>query len=124
MRKSARNTLAAAGALAMALGSFTIAPQAAYADGASAADQGKAIAFNRKKGNCLACHKMAGGSLEGNIGPALVNMADRYPDKKMLRDQIWDATSFNPNTIMPPFGKHRILSEEELNKVVEFVYTL
>ena len=123
MRKSARNTLAVAGALAMALGSFTIAPQAAHAEGASAVDEGKAIALNSKKGNCLACHKMEGGSLEGNIGPALVNMAGRYPDKKELRDQIWDATAVNPNTIMPPYGKYKILTEKELDKVVEFIYT-
>ncbi|HHH47788.1 MAG TPA: sulfur oxidation c-type cytochrome SoxX [Gammaproteobacteria bacterium] len=123
MRKPASSTLAAAGALAIMLGSLAIAPQAALAEGASVVEEGKAIAFNRKKGNCLACHKMKGGTLEGNIGPALVNMAERYPDKKDLRDQIWDATRVNPNTIMPPYGKYRILTEEELDKVVEFIYT-
>lgn len=124
MRKPARNTLALAGALAMTFGSLAIAPQAAQADGASTVDEGKTIAFNRKKGNCLACHKINGGSLEGNIGPALVNMADKYPVKADLRAQIWDATQVNPNTIMPPFGKHKILTEKELDKVVEFIYTL
>ena len=67
---------------------------------------------------------MAGGSQEGNIGPALVNMKARYPDKAKLRAQISDATTTNPNTIMPPYGKHKILSKSELDKVVEFVYTL
>ena len=125
MRKSASTTLAAAGALALTLGSLAGVPQVAQADkGASVIEEGKAIAFNRKKGNCLACHKIAGGTLPGNIGPALVNMADRYPDKKELRAQIWDATKVNPNTIMPPYGKYKILTEEELDKVVEFIYTL
>ncbi len=123
MRKSASSTLAAAGALTLMLGSLAIAPQAALAAGASVVEEGKAIAFNRKKGNCLACHKMKDGTLEGNIGPALVNMADRYPDKKDLRAQIWDATQVNPNTIMPPYGKYKILTEEEIDKVVEFIYT-
>ncbi len=123
MRKSASNTLAAAGTLALMLGSLAIAPQVALAEGASVVEEGKVIAFNRKKGNCLACHKMKDGTLEGNIGPALVNMAERYPDKKDLRDQIWDATKVNPYTIMPPYGKHKILTEEELDKVVEFIYT-
>ncbi len=123
MRKSASSTLAAAGTLALILGSLAIAPQAALAEGASVVEEGKAIAFNRKKGNCLACHKMKGGTLEGNIGPALVNMAERYPDKKDLRAQIWDATQVNPYTIMPPYGKYKILTEEELDKVVEFIYT-
>jgi len=125
MRKSARKSLAAAGALALAVGSLaTIAPENATAAEASVIEEGKKIAFNRKKGNCLACHKIAGGSLAGNIGPALINMKARYPDKKKLRAQIWDATANSPNTIMPPFGKHKILSETEIDKVVEFIYTL
>ncbi len=124
MRKSAKRSLAAMGALALAMGSLTVTPKPVTAAEASATDEGKKIAFNRKKGNCLACHKIAGGSLEGNIGPALVNIKARYPDKKKLRAQIWDATAENPNTIMPPFGKHRIISEAELDKVVEFIYSL
>jgi sulfur-oxidizing protein SoxX len=124
MRKSARSTLAAAGALAIAMGSLSLTPSVASAEGASAIEEGKTIAFHRKKGNCLGCHKMAGGSQEGNIGPALINMKARYPDKAKLRAQIFDATVNNPNTIMPPYGKHKILTKSELDKVVEFVYTL
>jgi len=124
MRKTARSTLAAAGALVIALGGLSLAPSTASAAGASAIEEGKKIAFHRKKGNCLACHKIAGGSLEGNIGPALVNMKARYPDKAKLRSQIFDATVANPNTIMPPFGKHKIISESELDKIVEFIYSL
>ncbi len=124
MRKTARSTLAAAGALIIAMGSLSLTPSIANAAGASAIEEGKKIAFHRKKGNCLACHKIAGGSLEGNIGPALVNMKARYPDKAKLRSQIFDATVANPNTIMPPFGKHKIISKSELDKVVEFIYSL
>lgn len=124
MRKTARTTLAAAGALAIAMGSLSLTPSTASAAGASAIEEGKTISFNRKKGNCLACHKMAGGSFEGNIGPALINMKARYPKKATLRAQIADPTVGNPNTIMPPYGKHKILTKSELDKVVEFVYTL
>jgi sulfur-oxidizing protein SoxX len=122
MRKSAKSTLAIAGTLALVLGGFSVAPGIASA--ASAADDGKKIAFHKKKGNCLACHKIAGGKVPGNVGPALVNMKARFPDKKKLRAQIWDATARNPNTIMPPFGRHKILSDKEIDKVVEFVLTL
>jgi sulfur-oxidizing protein SoxX len=94
------------------------------AEAASAVEQGKEIAFDRKKGNCLACHQIEGGELPGNIGPPLVAMKARYPDKSKLRAQIWDATRINPNSVMPPFGRHRILSESEVDKVVEFIYTL
>lgn len=88
------------------------------------AEDGKKIAFHRKKGNCLACHAIKGGKLPGNIGPPLVNMKQRFPDKAKLKAQIWDATINNPNSIMPPFGKHEILSGKELDKVVEFIYSL
>ena len=122
MRKSAKSTLAIAGTLALVMGGFSVAPGIASA--ASAADEGKKIAFHKKKGNCLACHKMAGGKVPGNVGPALVNMKAPFPDKKKLRYQIWDATVSNPRTMMPPFGRHKILSEKEIDKVVEFVLTL
>ncbi len=122
MRKSARSTLALAGTLALVMGGFSVTPGVASA--ASAVDEGKKIAFHKKKGNCLACHKIVGGKAAGNVGPALVNMKARFPDKKKLRAQIWDATARNPNTMMPPFGRHKILSEKEIDKVVEFVLTL
>jgi sulfur-oxidizing protein SoxX len=67
---------------------------------------------------------MADGPLPGNIAPPLVAMNLRYPDKAKLRAQIWDATVANPGTIMPPFGRHQILTEEEIDEVVEYVYTL
>ena len=87
-------------------------------------EKGKNVAFDRKKGNCLACHAMDDGTLPGNIAPPLVSMKLRYPDKAKLRAQIWDATVANPNTIMPPFGRHQIITEEEIDQVVEYVYTL
>lgn len=85
---------------------------------------GKDIAFDRAKGNCLACHMIAGGDLPGNIGPPLVGMAARYPDKAKLKAQIYDARVANPNTIMIPFGPMGVMNEEEINKVVDFISTL
>lgn len=123
MRK-ARTWVTAASAVAVVLGGMTLQPETVSAAEAGVVEQGKKLAFNRKKGNCLACHAIEGGSLPGNIGPPLVGMQDRYPDKDKLRAQIWDATKTNPNTIMPPFGRHGILTEDEIDKVVEFVYTL
>ena len=85
---------------------------------------GQAIAFDNRKGNCLACHAIAGGESAGNIGPELKDMQVRYPDKALLRQRIWDNTMFNPRTGMPPFGKHKILSEQEIDLVVDYLYTL
>ena len=90
----------------------------------SAVEQGKKIALDRKKGNCLTCHDIAGGTLPGNIAPPLVAMKARFPDKAKLRAQIWDSTVANPNSIMPPFGKHRILSDKEVDLVTEYVHSL
>jgi sulfur-oxidizing protein SoxX len=51
-------------------------------------------------------------------------MKQRYPDRAKLRAQIWDATVANPRSAMPPFGKHQILTESELDKVVDYVQSL
>ena len=120
-----KTLITAASAVAILLSSPVIfSDVSTAAQAASATDEGKKIAFHRKKGNCLACHAIEGGKLPGNIGPPLINMKARFPNKADLKEQIGDATIKNPNSIMPPFGKHKILSEEELNKVVEFIYSL
>lgn len=90
-------------------------------------ETGKDIAFNRGKGNCLACHAMPtvpDAESAGMYGPPLIAMSARFPDKAKLRAQIWDATAVNPSTSMIPFGKHGVLTEAEIDKVVDFVYGL
>ena len=86
--------------------------------------EGKALAFKRSKGNCLACHVIEDGETPGNIGPRLANISARFADKKQLRDFIWDATRFNPQTSMPPFGKNKILTEPEIDKIVDYLWSL
>ncbi|MDJ0892739.1 MAG: sulfur oxidation c-type cytochrome SoxX [Gammaproteobacteria bacterium] len=103
---------------------LTSAVTAGEKAGMSAVEKGQKVAVNRKKGNCLACHVMGDGALPGNIGPPLVAMKARFPDKAKLRDQIWDATKKNPHSMMPPFGKHGVLTEEEVDVVTEYIYTL
>lgn len=87
---------------------------------------GQDIAFDKAKGNCLACHAMPGTKSEmpGSIAPPLIAMKARYPDRAKLRAQVWDATANNPKTVMPPFGKHHILTEQEIDKVVDFIDNL
>ncbi|MEJ2688010.1 MAG: sulfur oxidation c-type cytochrome SoxX [Gammaproteobacteria bacterium] len=103
----------------------------AIAFGATAAESpkgdiaaGKAIAMDRAKGNCIACHVLPGGDSPGAIGPALVAMKSRFPSKEALAKQIWDPTVRNPDTVMPPFGKHAILTEQEFNDVVDYIWSL
>ena len=121
MRQTAK-LLSTTISVAVLLGSFAV-PAISYADEASI-KEGKELAFDRKKGNCLSCHKIAGGALPGTIGPELVGMKDRYPDKAQMRAQIYDPRTLNPATIMPPFGKHEIISSSELDKIVDFIHSL
>ena len=83
---------------------------------------GKQIAFSRDKGNCLVCHAIEDGEYPGNIGPALKALSTRFKNKQQLREQIWDATQFNPETSMPPFGKNKIISSEEIDQVVDYLW--
>ncbi|MBL4711970.1 MAG: sulfur oxidation c-type cytochrome SoxX [Gammaproteobacteria bacterium] len=123
MRLTARilTTTASIAALISCLGFI---PTIANADGAKDLAEGKEIAFNRKKGNCLACHQIKGGSLAGNIGPPLLAMKARFPSYDKLRAQIYDARTNNPNTIMIPFGPHAVMSDKEIDLVTKFIHTL
>ena len=103
---------------------FSPAFAAEDSESMSSLEQGKALAFNRFKGNCLACHYVEGGELTGNYGPPLIAMKVRYPDRDALRAQIWDAATKNPDTRMPPFGRNRILTEEEIDLVTDYIQSL
>jgi sulfur-oxidizing protein SoxX len=84
---------------------------------------GEKLAFDRGKGNCLTCHDIKGGDAPGNIGPPLSNMKARFPDRKQLAAAIYDETKRNPQTVMPPFGRNLILTDREINDVIDFLYT-
>jgi sulfur-oxidizing protein SoxX len=90
----------------------------------SAAAEGQKIAFDRGKGNCLTCHEIRGGDLPGTIGPPLKDIKSKYPDRNELVAIITDETRRNPLTVMPPFGRNRILTEQEISAVVDFLQTL
>jgi sulfur-oxidizing protein SoxX len=124
MRRTARliKTTVSVTALMGCLG--LIAPLTVSAADAADIEKGKQLAFDRKKGNCLACHQIEGGTLAGNIGPPLVAMKARFPDYEKMKAQITDARVNNPNTIMIPFGPHGVLSAKEIEQVSQFIYTL
>ena len=91
---------------------------------------GWCAAVNRRQGNCLACHMMVtprwpeGFPPGGNTAPPLVAMKSRFPNKADLRVQVNDAREANPDTLMPPFGTHRLLTQEQIDNIVDFLYTL
>jgi L-cysteine S-thiosulfotransferase len=84
---------------------------------------GEALAFDRSKGNCLTCHDIKGGDAPGNVGPPLADMKSRYPNRNELAAIIFDETKRNPLTVMPPFGRNLILTKQEIESVIDFLYT-
>jgi sulfur-oxidizing protein SoxX len=101
---------------------FALALSAASAQAQSAAD-GKKLALDRSKGNCLTCHVIKGGDLPGTIGPELKDLKAKY-DRNELIAIVTDETKRNPQTVMPPFGRNRILTDQEIGAIVDFLQTL
>ena len=99
---------------------------------------GRKLAINRKKGNCLACHVMPipEQSYHGKVGPDLNGVAGRY-DAGELRLRIVNPKIVNEATIMPAFyrndGFHRvmkkfngktIISAQDVEDIVAYLITL
>ncbi len=122
--QTALKTITAVSAITLLLSSFSFMPAHAQETAKSTLEEGKELAFDRLKGNCLACHHIDDGVSPGNIGPPLLSMQARFPDKAKLRAQVYDATSNNPNSMMPPFGKHGVLTAAEIDKIVDYIYSL
>ena len=95
-------------ALALLIGATICAGPAGAQAGVS---EGQKLAFDRGKGNCLTCHDIKGGDFPGTIGPPLKDIKSKYPDRNDLVAILTDETKRNPLTVMPPFGRNRILTE-------------
>jgi sulfur-oxidizing protein SoxX len=89
----------------------------------SAPMPGQTLAFDRSKGNCLTCHVIAGGDAPGNVAPSLSDMKARFPDRNELAAIIYDEPKRSPLTVMPPFGRNLILTHDEIEAVIDFLYT-
>ncbi len=108
--------LAVAGAV---LGGFILGLSPTFA----APSEGEKLAFDRGKGNCLTCHEIKGGDAPGNVGPALSDMKTRFPNRADLVAIISDETKRNPQTVMPPFKRNLLLNDQEIEAIVDFLYT-
>jgi sulfur-oxidizing protein SoxX len=100
------------------LAATTIATSAAAAPSA-----GELLAFDRGKGNCLTCHDIRGGDSPGNVGPPLADMKVRFPNRADLVAIVSDEAKRNPQTVMPPFRRNLILTDQEIDAIVDFLYT-
>ena len=79
---------------------------------------------NPGMGNCLACHAIPSRPqlAAGTIAPPFIGMKQRFPDIAVLRAQIADQKKFNPQTMMPPFGRNKILTPEQIDVVAQYIY--
>ena len=91
--------------------------------GSASPSEGEKLAFSRAKGNCLTCHVIQGGDAPGNVGPELNNMKKRFPDREKLVAIISDEAKRNPQTVMPAFKPNLILTDKEIESIVDFLYT-
>ena len=130
MSSRVRRTLGAAFFLIAALSASVVNSVHAQPTGTnitSQVDKGRAIFLDERKGNCAACHKAPNDvniKTESNIGMPLEAVKARYPDRAKLRDAIWDLSKSVPHTIMPPYGKNRILSDDEIDVLVIYLETI
>ncbi len=103
------------------------------------AENGRKLAIDRKKGNCLACHVMPipEHDFHGTIAPPLNGVGARY-NEGQLRARIVDIKQINPMSLMPSFYKHpdklhrvakkfqgkTVLSAQEVEDIVAYLKTL
>jgi len=96
-------------------------PLSAHADNVT---DGQALAFDRSKGNCLACHTIKGGDVPSTVGRELIDMKRQFPNRADLVDILTDESKRNPLAPMPAFGRNRVLTPAEIEKIIDFLYTL
>ena len=122
MRNRSRGMISILGSVMLVVTSV-FAAQAQSGPDAKALD-GRTLAFDRGKGNCLSWHDIKGGDLPGTIGPRLNDMKARFPDRNELTGIVTDETKRNPQTVMPPFGRNLILNDKEISAIVDYLYSL
>lgn len=95
---------------------------------ASAQEIGALDLFVRPdKGYCIACHQLPQGTgpqTRADVGPRLEGARMRELGKAALREILVDATKRNPDTLMPPYGRHHILAAPEIERLAEFLHAL
>ncbi len=74
---------------------------------------------------CQACHFFEGSDQAGTLGPPFVGMKARFPDRKRLHVLIYDLRyAMKPHSIMPPFGKNGLLTDAQIENIIDYLYTL
>jgi sulfur-oxidizing protein SoxX len=88
---------------------------------------GRDLFVRADKGYCIACHQVpdgAGPATRSDLGPRLDGAGMRALGRARLRELLADASRANPETLMPPFGRHRILDSAEIDRVIDYLHAL
>jgi sulfur-oxidizing protein SoxX len=91
------------------------------------AGEGRALFLDPGKGNCIACHQVpdgAGPAVRSNVGPRLDAARLKGWSRSGLRELLQDPMRANPNTVMPPYGRHRLLDAREIDSVIDYLHAL
>jgi len=114
--------------MAHRLAAFAMWPVAALASTALAQSPAALELFVRPdKGHCIACHQVptgAGPETRSNLGPRLEGARMRALGRDALRALIHDPTRANAATVMTPYGRHRILDNAEIDRLVDYLHAL
>jgi sulfur-oxidizing protein SoxX len=89
--------------------------------------EGREIFTRPDRGNCIACHQVPEGSgpaVRSDVGPRLDAARLKGWDRRRLRELLEDPMASNPDTVMPPYGRHRILDGREIDGVVDYLNAL
>ena len=95
---------------------------AAAALGANAASAAPTEALKLLNSNCQQCHQIKGIEDFGNVGPSLVDLKARFPNRKDVVAIIDDETKRNPQTVMPPFKRNLVLTDKQIAVIVDYLY--
>ncbi len=102
------------------------------------AERGAAIVADRRVGLCLLCHAapLPDPQFHGTLGPPLHGVGARLT-REQLRLRLLDPKRFNPDTLMPAYGKapglqrvapafdnQPVLSDEQIDDVIAYLETL
>ena len=108
-------------------GSSAAAPAAATKEAAKPLEMDPKKLFSssaKGMGNCSACHAIPADEklVAGDIGPPMIGMKGRFPDIAKLKEAIADQKKFAPDTIMPPFGRNKLLTPEQIDVIAQYIY--
>ena len=79
------------------------------------------------KGNCIACHQVpegAGPKTRSDLGPRLEGVRMRALGRERLRALLDDPMANNPDTLMPPFGRHKLLDAAQIDRLIDYLDAL